>query len=110
MFAMAGTAAQFAEKHAPKAKDAVFTTARIYRAEVWQWSRPPRGVLNDGRQVTKELFRSVLDEELGKIKATVGTARFEKGKFAAARELFDKITTDDQFVEFLTLPGYDKLD
>src|SRR6266513_240685 len=85
-------------------------TAEISRAQVWQWIRHPRGVLTDGRKVTKELFRSVLDEELGKIKATVGTARFEKGKFDTARELFDKITTDDQFVEFLTLPGYDKLD
>src|SRR4051794_31006570 len=85
-------------------------TAEISRAQVWQWIRHPRGVLTEGRKVTKELFRSVLDEELGKIKATVGTARFEKGKFDTARELFDKITTDDQFVEFLTLPGYDKLD
>jgi malate synthase len=85
-------------------------TAEISRAQVWQWIRHPRGVLSDGRKVTKELFRSVLDEELGKIKATVGTARFEKGKFGMARELFDKITTDEEFAEFLTLPGYDKLD
>ena len=85
-------------------------TAEISRAQVWQWIRHPRGVLTDGRKVTKELFRSVLPEELGKIKATVGNARFKKGKFDAARELFDKITTDEEFVEFLTLPGYDKLD
>ena len=25
-------------------------------------------------------------------------------------ELFDRITTDDEFAEFLTLPGYEKLD
>jgi malate synthase len=85
-------------------------TAEISRAQVWQWIRHPRGVLSDGRKVTKELFRSVLDEELEKIKASIGAARFEKGKFDTARELFDKITTDEEFVEFLTLPGYDKLD
>ena len=31
-------------------------------------------------------------------------------RFDVARELFDQITTDDEFVEFLTLPGYEKLD
>ncbi len=85
-------------------------TAEISRAQVWQWIRHPRGVLSDGRKVTKELFRSVLREELEKIKTTVGAARFEKGKFDTACELFDKITTDEEFVEFLTLPGYEKLD
>jgi malate synthase len=78
-------------------------TAEISRAQVWQWIRHPRGVLNDGRKVTKELFRRVLGEELAKVK------RFNGDKFDVARELFDKITTDDNFAEFLTLPGYEKL-
>jgi malate synthase len=46
----------------------------------------------------------VLHEELAKVKA------FDGDKFDAARELFDQITTDDDFVEFLTLPGYERLD
>jgi malate synthase len=84
-------------------------TAEISRAQVWQWIRHPRGKLSDGRKVTKELFRTVLDEELNKIKNGVGHAFFTKGKYDLARELFDGITTDDNFVEFLTLPGYEKL-
>src|SRR6185295_4051676 len=47
-------------------------TAEISRAQVWQWIRHPLGVLSDGRKVTKELFRKVLDEELDKIKGGVG--------------------------------------
>src|SRR5436189_4069142 len=31
-------------------------TAEISRAQVWQWIRNSRGVLSDGRKVTKELF------------------------------------------------------
>ena len=85
-------------------------TAEISRAQVWQWIRHPGGALTDGRKVTKELFRSVLKEELGKIKAEIGEQRFGAGKFEAARELFDQITTNDDFVEFLTLPGYERLD
>ncbi|PZR76456.1 MAG: malate synthase A, partial [Chthoniobacterales bacterium] len=78
-------------------------TAEISRAQLWQWIRHERGVLTDGRKVTKELFRDVLDQELGKVK------RFSGDKFDTAREVFDKITTDDDFAEFLTLPAYDQL-
>jgi malate synthase len=84
-------------------------TAEISRAQVWQWIRHPRGNLTDGRKVTEELFRSVLAEELDKIKNQIGAQRFSAGKFGAARELFDAITTNDDFVEFLTLPGYERL-
>ena len=84
-------------------------TAEISRAQVWQWIRHPRGVLSDGRKVTKELFRSVLEEELAKIQSWVGQERYQKGKYSEAAELFDRITTSDQFAEFLTLPGYERL-
>src|SRR6266571_2516373 len=85
-------------------------TAEISRAQVWQWIRHPRGMLDDGLKVTKELFRSVLNEELAKIKTQMEEKRFAGGKFDVARELFDRITTDDEFAEFLTLPGYETLD
>jgi malate synthase len=85
-------------------------TAEISRAQVWQWIRHPRGRLNDGRKVTKDLFGQVLDEELDKIKTQIGEAAYRKRKFPLAHELFAKITTDDDFAEFLTLPGYNYLD
>jgi len=79
-------------------------TAEISRAQVWQWIRSQRGVLDDGRKVTKEMFRGILDDEIGKVKHS------STNKFAAARQLFDRITTDDNFAEFLTLPAYDYLE
>jgi malate synthase len=85
-------------------------TAEISRAQVWQWIRHPRGLLSDGRKVTNELFRGVLAEELAKICASVGEARSTKARYAEAAALFDRITTEDRFVEFLTLPGYERLD
>jgi malate synthase len=78
-------------------------TSEISRAQVWQWIRHREGKLDDGRKVTKELFRKVLEEELTKVQ------RFPGDKFETARGLFDQITTDDEFAEFLTLPGYEKL-
>ncbi|CAN5553774.1 malate synthase A [soil metagenome] len=85
-------------------------TAEISRAQVWQWIRHERGALTDSRKVTRALFRQILDEELGKIAAALGRERYASGRFEIARQLFDQITTDDEFAEFLTLPGYEKLD
>jgi hypothetical protein len=34
----------------------------------------------------------------------------KKGKHDEAAELLGRITTDHQFAEFLTLPGYERLD
>ncbi|HZS17503.1 MAG TPA: hypothetical protein VFA51_06185, partial [Candidatus Udaeobacter sp.] len=85
-------------------------TAEISRAQVWQWIRHPDGKLSDGRKVTKELFREVLNEELTKIKQVMGPDRFAKSKFKMAASMFDKMTTDDEFAEFLTLSGYEKFD
>jgi malate synthase len=78
-------------------------TAEISRAQIWQWIRNPRGVLDDGRKITSEMFRRILDEEIAKVKHS------STNKFAAARQLFDRITTEDDFAEFLTLPAYDYL-
>jgi len=86
-------------------------TAEISRAQVWQWIHHPQGVLDDGTEVTVDLFRQVLDEELEKIKTDiVGPERWEQDEFGKAAELFDKISTQDEFVDFLTLPGYEYLD
>jgi malate synthase len=85
-------------------------TAEISRSQVWQWIHHPKGVLNDGTEVTEELFREVLAEELEKIKDIVGEERYRNDEFGKAAELFDRISTDDNFVEFLTLPGYEYLD
>src|SRR5437773_956930 len=80
-------------------------TAEISRSQIWQWIRSSKGVLADGRKVTVELFRSLLAEELAKVKAEMS-----EGLYDEAAKLFDKITSDDQYVEFLTLPAYQLID
>jgi malate synthase len=85
-------------------------TAEISRSQVWQWIHHPKGVLNDGTKVTEELFRELLAEELQRIKEIVGEERYKTDEYGRAAELFDQISTDENFVEFLTLPGYKYLD
>jgi malate synthase len=80
-------------------------TAEISRSQIWQWIRSPKGVLDDGRKITVDLFRSLLGEELGKVKSSMADGRYDE-----AARLFDRITVDDQYVEFVTLPAYPLVD
>ncbi len=81
-------------------------TAEISRSQVWQWIRSPKGVLADGRKVTKELFRQVLADELAKTPSIVGADAYAGGRYAEGAKLFEEITTSDDYVDFLTLPAY----
>ena len=77
---------------------------------MWQWIHHQRGILEDGTEVTEDLFNKTLDEELEKIKTDiVGPERWEQDEFARPQNS-SPISTDDEFVEFLTLPGYKYLD
>ena len=80
-------------------------TAEISRSQVWQWIRSPKGILEDGRKVTADLVQNLVSEELAKIKAK----GFE-GKFDRAAEIFIKMSTQEAFEEFLTLPLYEDIE
>ena len=81
-------------------------TAEISRSQVWQWIRSPKGVLDDGRNVTKELFLQVLADELKKTPSMVGADAYAAGRYSDGARLFEAITTSDDYVDFLTLPAY----
>jgi malate synthase len=81
-------------------------TAEISRAQVWQWIRHPKGVLADGRKVTFEMYEQFKNEELENIKQEIGDGAYKTGRFTEAVELFDSLIINDEFAEFLTLPGY----
>ena len=83
-------------------------TAEISRSQVWQWIRSPKGVLDDGRKVTKEMVAGFTTEEQAKIKDLLGPA-YGEGKYEDAAAIFSQLVNDDQFIEFLTLPAYERI-
>ncbi len=85
-------------------------TAEISRSQVWQWMRSPKGVLDDGRKVTRELFHEILTDELRKTPSFVGADAYAAGRYADGAKMFEDITTSDDYVEFLTLPAYQAID
>src|SRR5260370_41645210 len=83
-------------------------TAEISRSQVWQWIKHG-AALDDGRTVTAALVNQCMAEELAKIKGEVGEARYNSGHFSQASDLFVKIATSGDFIEFLTIPAYQYL-
>jgi malate synthase len=83
-------------------------TAEICRAQVWQWLRHG-APLEGGAPLTAERLRAVVGEELAGLAAELGEGRVRAGRFAEAAELFASLATAPEFVEFLTLPAYERL-
>jgi malate synthase len=84
-------------------------TAEISRSQVWQWMRSPKGRLDDGRKVTRELFHALLVDELAKTPGIVGAEGYAAGRYEEGAKLFEEISVSDDYVEFLTLPAYRKI-
>src|SRR5688572_1779021 len=66
-------------------------TDEISRSQIWQWLRHDRIDEADVRRIT--------EEEIAKLGPD----------YADARAIFEQIATEPDFVEFLTLPAYDRL-
>lgn len=81
-------------------------TAEISRAQIWQWIRHPQGVLPDGKKITLELVQQLLKEELDTLRQRIGEEQYHSGKYQLASELFLQLVSQEQFAEFLTIPGY----
>jgi malate synthase len=84
-------------------------TAEISRSQVWQWIRSPKGVLDDGRKVTKDMVAAILPQEMQKIRELLGPA-YGEGRYEEAAKIFADLVNNDTFVEFLTLPAYERID
>jgi malate synthase A len=84
-------------------------TVEISRSIAWQWIH--HGVtLDDGKPLTVERFRTVLAEEMDRVRLEVGEHRFTGGRFEEARALFERMSTQPEFLEFITLPAYELLE
>jgi len=74
-------------------------TAEISRAQIWQWIRHGTK-LEDGRQITRELYAQIRGEELARLGGPA------TGRYREAAEILDGLIKGDTFVEFLTIPAY----
>ena len=75
-------------------------TAEISRSQIWQWIHNEIS-LEDGRLITKDLVEQLTNEEVSKL----GDA----SKYQAAKETFIACAVSDEYLDFLTLPAYEKM-
>ena len=81
-------------------------TAEISRAQIWQWIRHKKGILDDGRKFTFQVYEQLKKEEVVKIKSKFGETM---ARLDEAIALFDQLIKEDEFIDFLTIPGYEIL-
>lgn len=80
-------------------------TAEISRAQIWLWLKR-NIILEDGKTFTPQLLKQLTDIELLKIKEDLGEARYIKGRFELAAELFTEMSLRTELDDFLTTIAY----
>jgi malate synthase len=76
-------------------------TAEISRAQLWQW-RTHNAKLEDGTLFTAEIYQQVRGEQVKVIYSEAGdTSRLQE-----AAALLDTLVLSNDFIPFLTIPGY----
>ena len=76
-------------------------TAEISRAQLWQWIHHNQST-EEGTAITKDWYRQVREEELAKLSESPLPC-------ADAAAILDSLVLSDDFLTFLTLPAYGKL-
>ena len=84
-------------------------TAEISRTQVWQWVKH-QAKMSGGKTVDAGLVKQMTQEELQKIKASLGEEKYNAGQFKRASALFEDMMTRRECPDFLTLVAYDYLD
>ena len=83
-------------------------TAEISRSQVWQWVVSKKGVLDDGRKVDAALVRTIIAEELPRVKASAGVTGADS-TYDAAAQIFEEMSLAPTLADFLTTPLYERL-
>ncbi|MEU4682692.1 malate synthase A [Streptomyces xinghaiensis] len=84
-------------------------TAEISRSQIWQWV--DAGVeFENGEKATGELVRRIAAGELAAIREEVGEESFAAGEWQRAHDLLLRVSLNERFEDFLTVPAYELLD
>lgn len=86
-------------------------TAEISRSQIWQWINAGVKFEHEGRTVraTPELAREIAAADLAAIRAETGDEAFAAGRWQQAHDLLLKVSLDEDYADFLTLPAYEQL-
>jgi malate synthase len=83
-------------------------TAEISRSQLWQWVRH-QSVTAEGKTVTSEYIKDILNQEFEKIQQRLGKDKFQGSKYDLARNFLLQETNGTQYSDFLTTLCYDSI-
>ncbi len=81
-------------------------TAEISRAQLWQWVHHD-AVMDDGLPVTVAMVDEVIADELHRAKTSVDAQRYSA--YVRAAELMRELVRAPKFMDFLTVPAYERV-
>jgi len=76
-------------------------TAEICRSQIWQWIHNKIS-LEDGTLISPELVTQLADEEVAKLGG-------DPTIYQVARDTFISVAVNNEYLDFLTLPAYEKM-
>lgn len=80
-------------------------TAEISRGQIWQWIHN-KCKMSDGRTVTAEFVKQILDVEEARLAGEVGNDPVRQANTKRAAQIFGDISLSESFPTFLTVPVY----
>ena len=81
-------------------------TVEISRSQIWQQVMNSVTYADTKNLATKELVREILKSEA----ARLVSAGWDSAKIEAASALFERVSLDDNYADFLTLPALEMID
>src|SRR5699024_12583053 len=86
----------------PTRRASDLATAEISRSQIWQWLHNEITLADTGEVVTAELVRKIADEEVAKLPG-------DQADYEDAKATFLDVAIADEYVDFLTLPAYERM-
>lgn len=84
-------------------------TAEICRSLLWQWVNSPSAKLDNGQEITAELYRELVPIAMERIKKEVGAIKYDSEYIKQAVKLLNQLVLQKEFTDFLTIPAYQQL-
>lgn len=84
-------------------------TAEICRSQLWQWVNSPSAKLENGQDITPELYQELVPQAMQRIKREASNDRYDSEYFEEGLNLLNDLVLQKEFTDFLTIPAYQKL-
>jgi Malate synthase len=82
-------------------------TAEISRSQIWSWIKH-KAIMTDGKEITVEFVKKIIDEEVAKIFKSIGEEKFTRSRFKLAMRIFIEMSTNtSKFSDFMSTAMYD---